>query len=200
MATIASKKQLEDFLRGLIEDHGKLVYAVISAREFNRQDVEDIWAEVFDQAFRHNKKLVGVSREAQQGWLVQTAKYLVANHSRRSITRRRTIAKISADPVLTRPFVDDPTLNILNSLDEAEMRQIFEQAMAALSTEHRQLLASDALGENSTVIGQKIGINASTVRSRLAVAREALKAEVARRLPQGEAPTDTLRDSEGGDA
>ena len=200
MATIASKKQLEDFLRGLIEDHGKLVYAVISAREFNRQDVEDIWAEVFDQAFRHNKKLVGVSREAQQGWLVQTAKYLVANHSRRSITRRRKIAKISADPVLTRPFVDDPTLNILNSLDEAEMRQIFEQAMAALSTEHRQLLASDALGENSTVIGQKIGINASTVRSRLAVAREALKAEVARRLPQGEAPTDTLRDSEGGDA
>lgn len=200
MTTIASKKKLEDFIRGLIETHGKIVYAVISAREVNRQDAEDLWAEVFDLAFRQHKKLMAASTEAQQGWLVQTAKYVVANHSRKSITRRRTIAKISADPILTRPFVEDVSLASINSLTDAELRVVFNEALQALSPDQRQLLAWDALGENSSVIGQKLGLNASTVRSRLAVTREALKAEVARRLPQGNAPTDTARDPEGGDA
>ena len=200
MTTIASKKKLEDFIRGLIETHGKIVFAVISTREINRQDAEDLWAEVFDLAFRHHKKLMAVSPEGQQGWLVQTAKYVVANHSRRSITRRRTIAKFSADPILTRPFVEDASLTSINSLTDAELRVVFNEALQALTPEQRQLLAWDALGENSSVIGQKLDLNASTVRSRLAVAREALKAEVARRLPQGDAPTDTLRDPEGGDA
>ena len=200
MTTIASKKKLEDFIRGLIETHGKIVFAVISTREINRQDAEDLWAEVFDLAFRHHKKLMAASPEGQQGWLVQTAKYVVANHSRRSITRRRTISKISADPILTRPFVEDASLTSINSLNDAELRVVFNEALQALTPDQRQLLAWDALGENSSVIGQKLDLNASTVRSRLAVAREALKAEVARRLPQGDAPTDTLRDPEGGDA
>lgn len=200
MTTIASKKKLEDFIRGLIETHGKIVYAVISAREVNRQDAEDLWAEVFDLAFRQHKKLMAASTEAQQGWLVQTAKYVVANHSRKSITRRRTIAKISADPILTRPLVEDVSLASINSLTDAELRVVFNEALQALSPDQRQLLAWDALGENSSVIGQKLGLNASTVRSRLAVTREALKAEVARRLPQSDAPTDTARDPEGGDA
>ena len=200
MTTIASKKKLEDFIRGLIETHGTIVFAVISAREINRQDAEDLWAEVFDLAFRHHKKLMAASPEGQQGWLVQTAKYVVANHSRRSITRRRTIAKFSADPILTRPFVEDASLTSINSLNDAELRVVFNEALQALTPDQRQLLAWDALGENSSVIGQKLDLNASTVRSRLAVALEALKAEVARRLPQGDAPTDTLRDPEGGDA
>ena len=205
MTTIASKKKLEDFIRGLIETHGKIVFAVISAREVNRQDAEDLWAEVFDLAFRHHKKLMAASPAGQQGWLVQTAKYVVANHSRRSITRRRTIAKFSADPILTRPFVEDASLTSINSLNDAELRVVFNEALQALTPDQRQLLTWDALGENSSVIGQQLGLNASTVRSRLAVAREALKAEVARRLPQGDAPTDilptdTLRDPEGGDA
>ena len=200
MTTIASKKKLEDFIRGLIETHGKVVFAVISSREINRQDAEDLWAEVFDLAFRHHKKLMAASPAGQQGWLVQTAKYVVANHSRRSITRRRTIAKFSADPILTRPFVEDASLTSINSFNDAELRVVFNEALQALTPDQRQLLAWDALGENSSVIGQKLDLNASTVRSRLAVAREALKAEVARRLPQGDAPTDTLRDPEGGDA
>ena len=200
MTTIASKKKLEDFIRGLIETHGKIVFAVISTREINRQDAEDLWAEVFDLAFRHHKKLMAASPAGQQGWLVQTAKYVVANHSRRSITRRRTIAKFSADPILTRPFVEDASLTSINSLNDAELRVVFNEALQALTPDQRQLLAWDALGENSSVIGQKLDLNASTVRSRLAVAREALKAEVARRLPQGDAPSDTLRDPEGGDA
>ena len=200
MTTIASKKKLEDFIRGLIETHGKIVFAVISTREINRQDAEDLWAEVFDLAFRHHKKLMAVSPEGQQGWLVQTAKYVVANHSRRSITRRRTIAKFSADPILTRPFVEDASLTSINSLNDAELRVVFNEALQALTPDQRQLLTWDALGENSSMIGQQLGLNASTVRSRLAVAREALKAEVARRLPQGDAPTDILRDPEEGDA
>ena len=200
MTTIASKKKLEDFIRGLIETHGKVVFAVISSREINRQDAEDLWAEVFDLAFRHHKKLMAASPAGQQGWLVQTAKYVVANHSRRSITRRRTIAKFSADPILTRPFVEDASLTSINSLNDAELRVVFNEALQALTPDQRQLLTWDALGENSSVIGQQLGLNASTVRSRLAVAREALKAEVARRLPQGDAPTDILRDPEGGDA
>lgn len=200
MTTIASKKKLEDFIRGLIETHGKIVFAVISAREVNRQDAEDLWAEVFDLAFRHHKKLMAVSPEGQQGWLVQTAKYVVANHSRRSITRRRTIAKFSADPILTRPFVEDASLTSINSLNDAELRVVFNRALQALTPDQRQLLAWDALGENSSVIGQKLDLNASTVRSRLASARAALKSEVERLMPSDNSPTQPTTEQLGGDA
>ena len=200
MTTIASKKKLEDFIRGLIETHGKIVFAVISAREVNRQDAEDLWAEVFDLAFRHHKKLMAVSPEGQQGWLVQTAKYVVANHSRRSITRRRTIAKFSADPILTRPFVEDASLTSINSLNDAELRVVFNTALQALTPDQRQLLAWDALGENSSVIGQKLDLNASTVRSRLASARAALKFEVERLMPSDNSPTQPTTEQLGGDA
>jgi RNA polymerase sigma factor (sigma-70 family) len=200
VTTIASKKKLEDFIRGLIETHGKIVFAVISAREVNRQDAEDLWAEVFDLAFRHHKKLMAVSPEGQQGWLVQTAKYVVANHSRRSITRRRTIAKFSADPILTRPFVEDASLTSINSLNDAELRVVFNTALQALTPDQRQLLAWDALGENSSVIGQKLDLNASTVRSRLASARAALKFEVERLMPSDNSPTQPTTEQLGGDA
>jgi RNA polymerase sigma factor (sigma-70 family) len=200
VTTIASKKKLEDFIRGLIETHGKIVFSVISAREVNRQDAEDLWAEVFDLAFRHHKKLMGVSPEGQQGWLVQTAKYVVANHSRRSITHRRTIAKFSADPILTRPFVEDASLTSINSLNDAELRVVFNEALQALTPDQRQLLAWDALGENSSVIGQKLGLNASTVRSRLATARAALKSEVERLMPSDNSPTQPTTEQLGGDA
>jgi RNA polymerase sigma factor (sigma-70 family) len=200
VTSIASKRKLEDFIRGLIEDHGKIVFAVISAREANRQDAEDLWAEVFDLAFRHHKKLMGVSPEGQQGWLVQTAKFLVANHSRRSITRRRTIAKISTDPILNRSDIDDPSLTSINAMNDARVRLLFQEAMAALPPEQRQLLAWDALGENSSVIGQRLGINASTVRSRLASARAALKSEVERLMPSDNSPTQPTTEQLGGDA
>ena len=200
MTTIASKKKLEDFIRGLIETHGKIVFAVISAREVNRQDAEDLWAEVFDLAFRHHKKLMAASPEGQQGWLVQTAKYVVANHSRRSITRRRTIAKISTDPILNRTDIDDPSLTSINAMNDAQVRLLFQEAMAALRPEQRQLLAWDALGETSSVIGQRLGINASTVRSRLAAARVALKSEVERLMPSDNSPTQPTTEQLGGDA
>jgi DNA-directed RNA polymerase specialized sigma24 family protein len=72
--------------------------------------------------------------------------------------------------------------------------------MAALPPEQRQLLAWDALGENSSVIGQRLGINASTVRSRLASARAALKSEVERLMPSDNSPTRPTTEQLGGDA
>ena len=101
---------------------------------------------------------------------------------------------------MTRPFVEDASLTSINSLNDAELRVVFNTALQALTPDQRQLLAWDALGENSSVIGQKFDLNASTVRSRLASARAALKSEVERLMPSDNSPTQPTTEQLGGDA
>ncbi len=167
--------ELEQALRALMSVHGRMVRVVLSRSERNRDDVDELWSDVFLLAFRRIDELMGLSDGRQRGWFIRTSLYLVANHGRRNISWRRMLDRLATEPIELQ-LTPEAELEQADKEDEqrALVRDV-ERALQLLRDVDRRVLILDALGHDGPAIGRELGISAGAARKRLMVARLAFR-------------------------
>lgn len=132
-------------------------------RRVERDDVDDLAAEVFATAWRRRHD---VPHGAELPWLYRTAGYVLANHRRK---RRAIPVEDVADNAESPPGGGDPVLSVL--ADE-QMRE----ALAALSPRDRSILLLHAWeGMNGVQLASVLGVSRSGADAALSRARSRLR-------------------------
>lgn len=169
----------EAFLRALAHAHMRAVRGVIASRERNSHDVEELVADVFTLAYTNLATLRGAKAEHVRGWLLRTARYVTANHVRRSITRRQLLDRLRREPLPLEPSPDEEFEHRedVTAADETMSRVV--AVLGNMRTDYRQTLLMDAHGLKSREIGQKLGVTDVAARHRLKRARQKLRAAYA---------------------
>lgn len=161
-----------DGFRRFVGAHERMVRAALSRAEGNASDVEEMCADVFVLAYERFDELAGLDVVRQRVWLARTAGFLVANHGRRAATRRRTVDRLRALPVVDEVVSAEDV--VVSHGEEA-----VGKALSKLSAAQRQVLVLRALGHDGPSIGRLLGITAGAARKRLMVARAAFMAAYA---------------------
>lgn len=172
-------EEREHALRALISAHGRLVRVVISRAERNRDDIDELWSDVFLLAFRRLDDLVALPSGQQRGWFIRTSLYLVANHGRRNRSWRRMLDRLATEPFELQLTPETEFEQADRSEEQRAVLQEVERAMQALRDADRQVLILDALGHDGPAIGRELGISAVAARKRLMLARMALRQQYA---------------------
>ncbi len=165
----------ERALRSLIDAHGRTVRVVLARSECNREDVDDLWADVFLLAFRQVDELSLLSDGHQRGWLIRTAGYLTANHGRRRASWRRMLDRLLREPPLLTSTPEEAALEMEQRTKEGQVSIDVRTTLSQLRAVDRQVLVLDALGHDGPSIGQHLHISAGAARKRLMVARIAFR-------------------------
>jgi RNA polymerase sigma-70 factor (ECF subfamily) len=155
----------------------------------NHADAEEITQDTFLRAHRNLPRFRGESSLAT--WLHRIAVNLARNRYWYFFRRRRH-ATLSldcpigedGDSTLAELFaVDAP--NPAQEASREEFSALVADCMAKLDAPHREILALRNLQNQSyEEIAQKLGINPGTVKSRIARARERLRARLAEACPE----------------
>ncbi len=167
----------EQVLRNLIYVHGRTVRTVLSRSERSRDDVDELWADVFLVAFRRLDELAVLSVGAQRGWLIRTATHLLANHGRRQVSWRRMLGRLAHEPLEPQLTPEEMAQSNEDNREAATTSQAIEDALGRLRAADRQVLVLDALGFDGPGIGRHLGISPGAARKRLMVARIAFRQE-----------------------
>ena len=165
----------EQLLRQLMDVHGRVVRIALARREYNRQDVEELWGDVFELAFERIAEIAGLPESLQRTWLIRTANFLTANHGRRSATRRRTFARLRREPLQIQPSAQEE-FDTRAEIGESERRsEAIRITLSSLHVAHREVLVLHALGYDGPGIADQLGISAVAARKRLMRARVAFR-------------------------
>lgn len=175
----------EQDLRALIDAHGRTVRAVLARAERSREDVDELWAEVFLLAFRRIDELSQLSDGQQRGWMIRTASNLAANHGRRRTSWRRMLDRLASEPFEPPTSPEDAVLLSEQCAEGDETSRAVQAALQGLRVVDRQVLVLDALGHDGASIGRQLDVSANAARKRLMVARIAFR-------QQFRAPADEL--------
>ena len=125
-------------------------------------DVEELASDVFIALW---KNAGDISPQQLKGWLAKVARNKAVDWLR---THRETV-DIEAVPIT----VDD---GLWERMDDMERRELIENALAKLNPEYRELFYRRyVLEQSSREIGEQMGLNAATVRTRLVRGRETLR-------------------------
>lgn len=146
----------------IFERHFTAIYRYLR-RRVGDDLAQEFAAETFSRAFAQRERFSPDATSALP-WLFGIAGNVVRMHRRSEVRRPRAWARAAAQPM--RP--DDT----LDRLDTQGTDPRVAAALAALSTNQREVLLLHAWAELSdTEIAEALGVNAATVRSRLARAR-----------------------------
>lgn len=174
----------EQDLRALIDAHGQTVRVVLSRVERDREDVNELWADVFQVAFLRLDDLSQLSEGQQRGWLIRTAGYLAANHARRRTSWRRMLERVLREPMEPSTSPEDAAVEAEQRAEEDATSVAISAALLQLRVVDRQVLVLDALGHDGPSIGREFGISPGAARKRLMVARIAFRQQF--RVPADE--------------
>lgn len=174
---------IESVLRGntdafepLVLENQQRVYTVALRITGNEADAWDAAQEAFLRAYRGLKDFRGESRFST--WL-----YKLAGSAAIDLLRRRRDAQLVSlyDEDESIPDVPDERFAPESSLEKKELRENVQRALAALPADYRQILTLRELGGLSyEELGETLGLEAGTVKSRLARARQKLCALLSR--------------------
>ncbi|NLX99131.1 MAG: sigma-70 family RNA polymerase sigma factor [Rhodopirellula sp.] len=157
----------------LVEQYQDRLYNTILRIVGGREDARDIVQEAFVQAFL--KLDTFQQNSAFYTWLYRIAFNVAASHRRRrrpSVSVDYVHQTTGQQPVDSRPGPE-------HRMEEAERRQQVEQAIAALSEEHRAVLVLREIdGCCYETISEMLGLPIGTVRSRLHRARLQLREQL----------------------
>ena len=153
-------------LEEIIAAYSPYVFSVLSRRLGcfqTPEDLEELASDVFFSLWRHRKRL----RSAHlRGWLSKVAENAAKDH-----LRRQRLKTVNPEDCLT---LSDPAAEAL--ADTALRRQLLEQALDRLDPESREIFQRYYY-QSCTVdqIARTMGMNPSTVKSRLRRGRQKLK-------------------------
>lgn len=168
-------REREQLLRALIDAHGRTVRVALARAERDTDAVDELWADVFHVAFGRLDDVRALPVERQRMWLIRAAGYLVANHGRRGITRRRALERLLREPVEVTPGPEDLLDEMDKVAEDATVSEAIGATLALMREVDRQVLILDALGHDGPSIGRQLGISSGAARKRLMVARAALR-------------------------
>ncbi len=171
-----AKKGDEDAFARLMRENETRIYNLTLRMTGNEQDALDLAQEAFFNAWKGLKFFKGDS--AFSTWVYRLASNACIDHLRRKKRRQ----DISA-PMPTVDEEDDRPLDIPDEryapeqvLEKKQLRQAVAEGLGQLTEEHRQVLIMRELdGLSYQEIGQVLGLEAGTVKSRIARARLSLR-------------------------
>lgn len=156
--------------RAALRQNVDALLAYFERRVRNREDAADLLAEALLQAWRRADALPEED-ERQRMWLFTIAANVLANH-------RRTLRRRSALAERLRRYLHET--DVPDTSDGSAIRD----AVSRLDPTHRELIVL-IHWDGFTIVeaSELIGINASTARSRYAVARETLRRVLSEEIP-----------------
>ena len=158
----------------LVEAHQSKIYSLCYRMTGNAEDAADLTQEVFLSAWR------SLSRFQEQSsfgtWVYRMATNASIDFLRREKRRQVLSMTMEEDSEERQAQVPDERYSPHRLLEQKEARQAVADALAALSPEHRQVLVLREMeGLSYHEIGQLLGLEEGTVKSRIARARLALR-------------------------
>jgi RNA polymerase sigma-70 factor (ECF subfamily) len=173
------------------------IFSIALGMLHNRSDAEEITQDTFIRAHRGLVRFRGDSSLAT--WLHRIAVNLSRNRYWYFFRRRRH-ATLSLDAAL--PGEGEATFSDLVSADapdpaqensRTEFEQIVAACLAQLENRHREILnLRNGLNQSYGEIARALGLNVGTVKSRIARARESLRAHLAEACPEFSPDVDPL--------
>lgn len=170
---------LEAFDR-LVRKYQERVYATVYNMTSNHEDADDLTQESFIKAFHALKSFKGDSSFFT--WLYRIA----VNKTINFLKQRKNRGQMSLNDLDLNAEHDPDLVSLISErtprreVNLAELQQRLNEAMQTLSEPHRLVVTlHDIQGLPHDEIGQILGCNVGTVRSRLFYARQQLQAHLA---------------------
>ena len=162
--------------RALVETHQAMVYRLAYRLTGSPEDAADLTQEVFLRLWRGLEGFQG--RSALSTWLYRLTSNAAVDLLRREGRRSALPLETGEGEALQIP---DPGPTPEGALERQEEREAVRRGLAALSPDHRQvLLLRELEGLSYREIARELGLEEGTVKSRIARARLALRAELLR--------------------
>lgn len=160
----------------LIRDNEKRIYTLTLRMTGDREDALDLAQEAFLNAWRGLPAFKGDSSFAT--WLYRLASNACLDHLRSKKRRTQALGEtLPLDDGEVAPVqIPDTAPTPEQAAEQAEVRRCLARGLAALPDHHRQVLVMRELsGLSYQEIGDTMGLDLGTVKSRLARARKALR-------------------------
>lgn len=167
------KQHRNTFFRRLVNDHGRYLDSYLYVLERDSSVREELWADVIYLAHCHLDELQPLVEGQLRAWLRNTARNLVANHSRKASTRRRTLQRLARQPVEAALSAEELLFRSVDEVENNLRNRQMEAALEQLSAAHQEVLVLHALGLSGPEIARNLGIGRGAARSRLMRARAA---------------------------
>ena len=162
--------------RDLVHGHQRMVYHLALNLLGNAEDARDLSQDVFLTVFRSIHRFRGDS--ALQTWIYR----IVVNQARnqqRWWRRRKRADQVSLETVFVDPPAPAATTSPERALDRKELRRRLWGALERLPFEQRSAVVLRELhGMRYAEIAFSLGVSTAAVKSRLARARQTLRAEL----------------------
>ncbi len=160
----------------LVQGHQRMVYHLALHLLGNPEDARDLSQDVFLTVFRSIHRFRGDS--ALQTWIYR----IVVNQARnqqRWWRRRKRADQVSLETVFVDPPAPAATTSPERALDRKELRRRLWGALERLPFEQRSAVVLRELhGMRYAEIAFSLGVSTAAVKSRLARARQTLRAEL----------------------
>jgi RNA polymerase sigma factor (sigma-70 family) len=175
----------------LVALHEGMVFNLAARLTGDPEEARDISQEVFLQVYRTLGRFEG--RSSLKTWIYR----IVVNHchNRQRFWRRRRrdqgrpLEELTASDEARLAAADTGGTNPYEQLQRREREKRVQDALLRLSFEHRAiLLLREAEGLSCEAIATTLGVPEGTVKSRLARARDALRARLLESVGEGERP------------
>ena len=166
-AVAQAKKGDAEAFAYLVETYETSVYRLALRMCGNAHDAEEVAQEAFVAAWKGMPGFRGESKFSS--WLYQLTTNAAIDFLRRE-KRHRATTPIEDEVDLAAPGTPQ------QSAEAAEVRQALQQALDALTPEHRQIFLLRQMRQLSyEEIGQLLGLESGTVKSRLSRAKKQLR-------------------------
>lgn len=159
----------------LVADNQAMVYSLAYRMTGHADDAEDLAQEAFLNAWRGLDKFRGQSSFST--WLYRLTSNVCVDFLRKKKRRGELSMTLEEDGEEERQAdITDERWSPQEEVERQETREAVRQGLAALSPDHREvLLLRELEGLSYREIGQRLGLEEGTVKSRIARGRLALR-------------------------
>lgn len=171
---------------GLLFDRYAQTTYIFAAHMLGTADADEIVQEVFLRFWKHAGQFDPL-RGSFRGWFMAIARHQILNELRRRSQERRILAADAIDRVLAEAA--DPAVDVEEAARLHERQENVLRALGELPEEQRRALVLAYFGGLShSAIAQLLGLPLGTVKKRIQLGMQKLRAVLVQHGPDAEAP------------